>query len=283
MRLRTTSRSGWAALIASAALIVFAAPASAADDFTIQSVISPEPALRGNAVTHTFTLTNNTPPGCVSICDSTYDFQMLLLRTYSDKAVANPFLAVTSSYGSCTIDPVVSPYYYHSATCHLGPQQGIPPTVQIVAKIQANESMEDDAGLFQANGYKFSVLGGNPVTHVINPPAFTGSKKIQLTGLPATCAQGDLTVKAHVTAAHVAHIVAYLSGPTDEWRGHEDFSSNMIAHADGSSLKAKVRGSKLKADPSLYPQYRYYTLAFTATIKGHPSRKIKRAVTFQLC
>jgi len=269
MRSTMRSRFGWAALIASTALIALAAPASAADPFTIASAVSGDPVMHGETVTDTFTLTNNTP-GCD--CDTTYDFGMLLLRSKSDAAVANPFVSVTSSYGSCTIDPVDS-HGYHSATCHLGAHRDIPQTVQIAAEIQANESMDNYASLLQDGSYPIGIVG-NALTHVIYPPAFTGSEKIRLKGLPAGCATGDLTIKAHVKGADVGHIVATLGGPRDEWGArHADSFSKKIAHGEGSTLKAKVQGSKLEAG--------FYNLAFVATSKGHPS--LRRAVTFQLC
>jgi hypothetical protein len=122
----------------------------------------------------------------------------------------------------------------------------------------------------------------HPVTDVSYPPKSSGSKKIRLTGLPANCASGDLTVKAHVSGAHVSRIVADLTGPADEWGGHQSVDTDAIAHARGSSLTAKVRTSRLKANP-LYPEYRFYTLDFTATTKGHPSHELIRAVKFQVC
>jgi hypothetical protein len=261
---------GWVTLIASAMLIVFASQASAADPFTIQSAVSPEPVIRGETVTDTFTITT-TP--CAD-CATTYDFDMLLLRSRSDKPAANPFLSVTSSHGTCSIDPVDS-YGYHTATCHLGARQDIPQTVQITAEIQANESMDDFAGMIESGFYSIGIVA-NALTHVLYPPDLSGSERIQLQGLPTGCAAGDLTIKAHVKA-DVAHIVATLAGPKDEYGGHQGVGNSIIrkvAHGEGSTLKAKIKASKL--EPGFF-----YNLTFVATSKGQPA--IKRAVTFQVC
>ncbi len=273
MRLRMNSRLGlgWrAAMVTATVLIAFASPASASDIFTIDEVDSPDPVPRGQTVTDTFTITNS-EPGCGD-CGGNYAFDMLLLRSKSDASVPNPFLTVTSSYGSCSIDPVDS-YGYHSAICNLGARQNIPQTVTVVATIEANESFDNYAG-FLETGEPIGIVS-NALTQVIYPPAISGSGKIRLKGVPQGCATDDFKVKARARAGDIGRFTAILAGPRDEWGARlDDGFSKKIAHSEGSShLKAKVRASKLDAG--------FYDLGFAAIGKGHPTLKSK--VNFQVC
>ena len=91
-------RLGFIAVIAAAVLAVLASTAAAS--VTLTGSASADVVDRGATVTDTFTVANSTP-GCTSFCDGVYSLDMLLVRSKSDAPVDNPFLSVTTTFGTC--------------------------------------------------------------------------------------------------------------------------------------------------------------------------------------
>jgi hypothetical protein len=254
------------------AVVVSAATASAASGLvTVTGSASDDVVDRGSTVTDTFTVTNSTP-GCTDFCDGIYSFDMLLVRTKSDAAVDNPFLSVTTTFGTCTVDPVDS-YGYHGAVCDFGPLSAMPATIQVVASIQANESFDNFSGV----GRDGQSIGetANAITNVIYPPDVSGSAKLVLKGLPPGCASDDLTLKAHAPG-DIGRFTATIAGPRDEWgANYPDTFGKTIARAKGKSkLKVEIPVSKLTPRG-------FYLITFQAVSKGHPT--LAKKVNLQVC
>jgi hypothetical protein len=165
-----TQRLGLIAVIAAAVSAVLVSTAAAS--VTVAGSASADVVDRGVTVTDTFTITNSTP-GCTDFCDGVYSFDMLLVRTKSDAAVDNPFVSVTTTFGTCRVDPVDS-YGYHYAACDLGPLSAMPATIQVVASIQANESFDNFAGIAR-DGQSIGETA-NAITNVIYPPDVSGGE-----------------------------------------------------------------------------------------------------------
>jgi hypothetical protein len=244
---------------------------TAAASVTVVGSASDDAVDRGASVTDTFTVTNTTP-GCTDFCDGAYSFDMLLVRSKSDAPVDNPFVSVTTTFGTCRVDPVDS-YGYHSAACDFGPLSAMPATIQVVATIQANESFDNFAGVARDG----QSIGGttDAITHVIYPPDVSGSAKLVVKGLPTGCASDDLTLKAHAPG-DIGRFTATLAGPRDEWgANYPDTFGKTIARATGKSkLKAEIPVSELT------PQG-FYLITFQAVSKGHPT--LARKISLQIC
>jgi hypothetical protein len=261
-------RVGFIAVIAAIGSVVLASTAAAS--VTVASSASDDVVNRGATVTDTFTVSNSTP-GCTDFCDGVHSLDMLLLRTKSDAPVDNPFLSVTTTFGTCRVDPVDS-YGYHYAVCDFGPLSAMPATIQVVASIQANESFDNFAGL----GRDGQSIGEttNPITNVIYPPDVSGSAKLVLKGLPPGCASEDLTLKARAEG-DIGRFTATLAGPRDEWGArYPDSFGKTIARAAGKSrLKAEIPASTLTPG--------FYLITFQAVSKGHPT--LAKKVNLQVC
>lgn len=277
MRCTTIRRCAGATLVAVAALIVLAAPAVANEEFTISGPASTPAVAQGATATHTFTLTDTPRFACAPVCDEPIKLELVLSRhaTYS-KASIDQFLSVSTPFGPCTLGVDAG---YPAAFCDLGTRGTFPPMLQVVATIKADESFDDTA--------VFSQVAVHPAiaTEVVRAPVITGSKKIVLSGLPKACAPGDLTVKARIKATNIARIAASLTGATDEWGVNaEGRGAGGTALAHGSTVSIKVPGAKYRRGTAYtISGLKYYSLQFTATIKHHPSQKIKTSVFFQLC
>ncbi len=262
-------RLGFIAVIAAVALAVLTSTAAAS--VTVTGSASAEVVDRGATVTDTFTVTNSTP-GCTSFCDGVYSLDMLLVRSKSDAPVDNPFLSVTTTFGTCRVDPVDS-YGYHYAVCDFGPLSAMPATIQVVATIQANESFDNFAGISEDRQSIMETV--NAITEVIYPPDVSGSEKLVIKGLPAGCASQDLKLKARAKG-DIGRFTATLAGPRDEWGArYPDSFGKTIARATGQShLKVKVPVSKLTSRG-------FYLITFQAVSKGHPT--LAKKVNLQVC
>ena len=261
-------RLGVIAVIAAVVSAVLASTAAAS--VTVTASASADVVNRGATVADTFTVANSTP-GCTEFCEGVYSLDMLLVRTKSDAPVDNPFLSVTTTFGTCRIDPVDS-YGYHYAVCDFGPLSAMPATIQVVASIQANESFDNFAGLgLDGQSIEETV---NPITRVIYPPDVSGSGKLRLKGLPPGCASEDLKLKARAKG-DIGHFTATLAGPRDEWGArYADSFGKTIARAKGKShLKAKIPASRLTPG--------FYLITFQAVSKGHPT--LAKKVNLQVC
>ncbi len=262
-------RLGVIAVVAAVVLAVLAATAVAS--VTLTGSPSADVVDRGAAVTDTFTVTNSTP-GCTSFCDGKYSLDMLLVRTKSDAPVDNPFLSVTTTFGTCSVEPVDS-YGYHYAVCDFGPLSAMPATIQVSASIQANESFDNFAGISED---RQSIMEtANPITEVIYPPDVSGSADLVIKGLPAGCASHDLKLKAHAKG-DIGRFTATLAGPRDEWGArYSDSFGKTIARAAGKSrLKVEVPVSKLEPRG-------FYLITLQAVRKGHPT--LAKKVNLQIC
>jgi hypothetical protein len=262
-------RIGFIAMIAAVVSAVLVSTAAAS--VTLAGSASDDVVDRGATVTDTFTIANSTP-GCTEFCDGLYSLDMLLVRTKSDAAVDNPFLSVTTTFGTCRVDPVDS-YGYHYAVCDFGPLSAMPATIQVVASIQANESFDNFASIgLDGQSIEESV---NPVTRVIYPPDVSGSAKLVLKGLPPGCASEDLTLKARAEG-DIGRFTATLAGPRDEWgANYPDTFGKTIARATGKSrLKVEIPVSKLTPRG-------FYLITFQAVSKGHPT--LAKKVNLQIC
>jgi hypothetical protein len=261
-------RLGLIAVIAAVVSAVLASTAAAS--VTVTGSASADVVSRGATVTDTFTVANSTP-GCTYFCDGVYSLHMLLVRTKSDAPVDNPFRSVTTTFGTCRVDPVDS-YGYHYAVCDFGPLSAMPATIQVVASIQANESFDNFAGIaLDGQSIEENV---NPITQVIYPPDVSGSAKLVLKGLPPGCASEDLKLKARAKG-DIGRFTATLAGPRDEWGArYPDSFGKTIAHAAGKSrLKAKIPASTLTPG--------FYLITFQAVSKGHPT--LAKKVNLQVC
>jgi hypothetical protein len=265
-------RVGFIAVIAAVVSVVLVSTAAA--QVTLAGSASDDVVDRGATVTDTFTVTNSTP-GCTDFCDGAYSLDMLLVRTKSDAAVDDPFLSVTTTSGTCRVDPVDS-YGYHYAVCDFGPLSAMPATIQVVATIQANESFDNFAGLGE-NGQAITdeTAVANPVTEVIYPPDVSGADKLVLKGLPPGCASEDLTLKARAPG-DIGRFTATLAGPRDEWgANYPDTFGKTIARASGKSkLKVEIPVSKLEPRG-------FYLITLQAVSKGHPT--LAKKVSLQIC
>ena len=253
----------------SVALIAFAPAAFGAP--TVTQVDSQDPVPRGENVIYTMTVTNSGGPEEVWL-------STLTTKAGSDASVPNPYISLTSSQGSCTIDPPNS-HGYTGGECALG-TVSTGASVQVQGVVQANYSMDHRAVLFlgcdpSGGGSCFPFFTDGERTTVTHPPTLSGSEKIRVTGLPPGCATSAFTAKAKAKAKGVRSMTATLSGPRNEFGGHVDGDSfsGRIARKAGSRLKAKVPAETLDDG--------FYKLTFLALRKGVPN--LKTAATFQVC
>ena len=237
-------------IVGIAAVVSAVLASTAAASVTVTASASADVVNRGATVADTFTVANSTP-GCTEFCEGVYSLDMLLVRTKSDAAVDNPFLSVTTTFGTCRIDPVDS-YGYHYAVCDFGPLSAMPATIQVVASIQANESFDNFAGLgLDGQSIEETV---NPITRVIYPPDVSGSGKLRLKGLPPGCASEDLKLKARAKG-DIGRFTATLAGPRDEWGArYADSFGKTIARATGQ-VASEGQDPGVEADPRLLPDH----------------------------
>ncbi|MGH2986101.1 MAG: hypothetical protein ACRDLO_05370 [Solirubrobacterales bacterium] len=265
-RRRISIRAASIAVLASLAL----APAAFAAAFEVAQVDSADPVAEGAAVTYTITVTNT--------LSSTEELWLgtLVTKIDSDASVPNPYLSIESTQGSCAIDPPSS-FGYAGASCALGPVAG-GASVGVRGVVQANFSMRHLATVFNCDpsfGSCFPFFSSGEPTTVIHAPTLSGSEKIRVRGLPASCATTDFKAKAKAKAPGVRSMTATLSGPRNEFGSPLEGSgfSDRIAKKQGRRVKANVRAARLRDG--------FWELTFLALRKGAPN--LKRTATFQAC
>jgi hypothetical protein len=185
--------------------------------------------------------------------------------------VDNTYLSFVTSNGTCTASG-------SSHECFFGniPAGGV---VTLTASIQANESFAQTVSVFrcvvQTNcEFEESLGSGASITQVNHPTEFSGSNKIKITGVPATCTNSDFKAKAKVKAKKVSRTFAYLNGPQSEFGTPLPVSGvkGRIAKSKKAKLKVKIPAGAL--DPG------FYELKFAAKRKGG---QLKRSAVFQVC
>ena len=115
---------------------------------------------------------------------------------------------------------------------------------------------------------------GASITQVDYPTEFSGSNKIKLTGVPATCTNSDFKAKAKVKAKKVTRTYAYLKGPKSEF-------GTPLPVSGGQGRIAKKKGRKLKVTIQAgTARPRLLRAQIAAKRKGG---QLKRTATFQVC
>ena len=259
--------------IASVAVIVVvgaaALPAQAIATEEISQTRPADPVLAGSTVEYSMTVTNT------SGAPEELWLGVLLTKAGSDGPVENEFAAVTTTAGSCSVDPV-DRFGYRSLTCNLG-ILAAGQTVTVRDSVRVDFSQEHGAATFDCNP-EFNACFPGPSSVVrtltIRPPELTGSNKLTYIGLPEGCASADFALKAKARGAGVRNVSATLSGPRNEYGvfdAEELFSRK--AKRDGRKLKLNVPASSMEPG--------YYKFTLLALRGGAP--KLKGIATFQVC
>ncbi len=264
-RRRTTPYS---VLVVALAALAFSSPASAA--VTVTQDDSPDPVTSGNNVTYSITVTSSADQPELWL-------STLTTKPDSDAAVANPYVAISASQGSCTVDSLS--HGYSGGSCSFGPVAA-GASVSVQAVVQANYSMKHLATLHYCDPNSGSNICG-PVnasgewTGVIHPPSLSGSQKIKVSGFPPGCVTDPFTAKARAKGEGVRSVSATLSGPKNEYGGPAEGASG-----SGSERIAKKPGRKVKTEIADL-EAGLWELTFLALRKGAPN--FKRTLTFQVC
>ena len=262
------------ASVALGAIVLSAAPAPAALGASqVSQTESTDPVIEGSTVTYTTTIVNGeTDSRMVSL-------SILLIKAETDGAVDNPLLSATASQGSCAIETPETYFGYWHLSCDLG-ILGPGAIATVTDTARANYSM---SRLADADLCLLGTPGTVPCdrafdaedTTVIHPPEMAGSPKLKFSGLPATCATDDFTIKVKSKAAGVRNLSAQFAGPFNE------YGSRAIGGADFPPTE-KQKGSKLKLKVPVHEfQASFYRVAVLALRGGAP--KLKARVTFEVC
>jgi Domain of unknown function DUF11 len=245
-----------AALVAGALLAV---PTSASADLVVTQSASPKPVKKGELVTITVNVSN---PGPKPASGEEARVDLFPLLGSTDHAANNPYDSATPSQGACTLSKQGA---YYVAACLLG-DLPVGSTAQITAVVRVNESMNHVAAPSNAT---WSEL---PVAAAV-PPVVTGSAKLRLAGLPATCALGDFTLTVTSLAPRTRQIRAHLFLGYDEVGEGISFDPS----GKGRRLRVTVPASKIY-EPKIG---KLYKLTLWAKRKGAPA--LKRTLAFELC
>jgi hypothetical protein len=195
-----------------------------------------------------------------------------------DRITDNPYLSSSTTQGTCADETVgQDPVLF----CRLGPV-ATGASVRITAVVRMNETMNHAASLDEENGNEtyadYNLLNNSSFMKVSasSPPVVTGSKKIQLPGLPDGCVEGDFPLTVVVAAPGVKKVVASLFlGFGKGGVGGGDWQRV----ARGPRLRATVPASRIsEPGPTIG---RTYKLKVKARLKG--GTRLKRTVEFQLC
>jgi hypothetical protein len=250
--------------------MILAPGAFAGSAFQVTQFDSADPVAEGLGVTYTMTVTNTT-----SFTEELW-LGTLVTKIDSDASVANPYLSIEATQGSCAVDPPDS-YGYTGASCALGPVAG-GASVQVRGAVQANFSMRHLATVFNCDpsvGFCPPFFTSGEPTTVTHAPSLSGSNKIRVRGLPEGCATADFKAKAKAKAPGVRSVTATLSGPRNEFGSPLEGSgfSDRIAKKQGRRVTANVPAARLRDG--------FWDLTFLALRKGAPN--LKRTATFQAC
>jgi hypothetical protein len=236
----------------------------------VSQVASADVVPAGGTVTYTVTVRNEGEP---SEIDEHTAIDLPNFEVDGHGAVPNPYVSITPSQGVCLIGQIGQ---YHDAQCDLG-VLGPAATVEIVAVVQVNESMDHVAafidpgcfglGLRGSCGYADADYSDNRSqvrTIASSPPVLSGSKKIKIKGLPDGCASQDFTIKARAKG-DVKKISAELVSAKQNEGFHEK-----LAKKNGNKLAATVPVGDLK--PAFFYEIR---------VASQPGGKA--IATFQRC
>jgi hypothetical protein len=247
-------------MVAAVAIISgFALPASAGADLVVSQTASPKPVKKGELVTVTVTVTN---PGPRAVDAETAQVEMFPLRGSTHQAANNPYESVTSSVGTCALNPTGA---YHVADCFLG-EFAVGATAQLVATLRVNESMTHSVGPKVGAPVELGIAASTP-------PLVTGARQIRLAGLPTGCVPGNFPLTVTVSARNVREVVASLNLGYDE-------------NGDGETWRRAANGRRLVATVPAAGIHdarigRAYRLRIRASRRGGPA--LRRTVTFELC
>jgi len=245
-----------AALVAGALLVV---PAGAPADLVVTQSASPKPVKKGELVTIAVSVTN-TGGRAVSGDDATVSMFSLLGST--DRAADNPYQSAVASQGGCTLEQQGA---YHTANCAFG-ELAAGASAQVSAVVRVNESMNHVAAPPHDTWSELPVAAGVP-------PVLTGSAKVALAGLPATCAPGDFTLTITSRAPRTRQIRASL------FLGYDDEGAGITFQrsAKGRRLRATIPVSKL-FEPKIGGLHKITIYAYR---KG--AHALKRTISFEPC
>jgi hypothetical protein len=254
------------AAAAATSIAAIAAPAAWADVTVTQSG-SPNPVDQGGTVTVTTTITN----GPANETDPVRA-HVRMSRPGTQTPVDNTYASFVTSVGACAS---TGPSGFD---CNFGPLTG-GQVVTLTATITANESFAQAVSVFKClvpTNCEFETpLGsGASINQVNYPTEFSGSNKIKLKGVPATCTNSDFKLKAKVKAKKVTRTYAYLKGPKSEFGTPLPVSGvkGRIAKSKKPKLKVKIQAGAFEPG--------FYELKVAAKRKGG---QLKRTATFQVC
>lgn len=261
------------ASVALGAIVLSAAPPSVALGASqIAQSDSTDPAIEGSTVTYTTTIANGESDSRM------VSLSVLLIKAETDGAVDNPLLSATASQGSCAIETPETYFGYWHLSCDLGILgPGATATVTDTARVNYSMSRlaDGDLCLLETPGTVCDRVFDAEDTTVIHPPEIAGSPKLKFSGLPATCATDDFTIKVKSKAAGVRNLSAQFAGPFNE------YGSRAIGGADFPPTE-KQKGSKLRLKVPVHEfQASFYRVAVLALRGGAP--KLKASVTFEVC
>ena len=259
------TRISAAGALSAAASFVLAAPAFGV--LAVSQVDAPDPVAEGQNVTYTITVTNT------GATEEGVQLTALTTKPGDLSPVPNPYQSLTTTVGTCTLDPPQSGAS-RGGRCLLGDLAN-GASVQVTGVVRADFSMDHIATLFACvDEFCFERATDTETTTVTHPtPQFSGSQKIKLKGFPSTCATATFKVKAKAKASKVKSLTASLSGPRDDLgKPLGDFDPpKKISKKKGKKVKPKVKAGELAAG--------FYELDFLAQRKGAPS--LKRTATFE--
>ena len=259
-------RSGRTTLAVTTAMVfgAIAAPAASAA-IAVTQTASPDPVDQGGTVTVQTTLTNG------PTAEPDARAHVKITRPGTQTPVDSTYLTFTTSLGTCTFSG-------GSAECLFG---AVPAnaSIQLTATVQANESFAQTVVAYKCTAppacdFQTDLGTGASISQVDYPTEFSGSNKIKLTGVPATCTNSAFKAKAKVKAKKVTRTYAYLKGPKSE------FGTPLPVSGEAGRI-AKKKGRKLKVDiPANSLDPGFYELRIAAKRKGG---QLKRTATFQVC
>jgi Domain of unknown function DUF11 len=265
--LRSRARTSvGAAAVAAIASIAFADSAAAA--LTVSQVESADPVSESEQVTYTMTVGNTGPDPVENVA-----LQVTATKTNDESPVDNPYLSLTPTQGSCTLDAGS----FSGGRCALG-TLAVGASSQVTGVVQANFSMANVATVFlcdPSGQFCFDNGTSTEKTTVVHGPSQSGSNKVKIRGMPADCASGTFKARAKAKPRKVRSVLATISGPRDEYgvplNGYK--GPRKLAKKKGRRVKAKVKAGNLRDG--------FYELIFHAQRKGKPT--LKRTATFQVC
>lgn len=259
------------ALVAAIVGLAIPAVAQASEDFSVTAQPSANAVPKGGTVTMIVTVKNKgtEPPFMGAL------YVDLSSLSGHGQPADNPVESVTASQGGCSAGEAV---LYQEQICSLG---SLAPgaTATVTEVIQVNQTMNHMVALLRspyegefADADRSDNTAFVQVTASV-PPVLTGSKKVALKGLPASCAPGDFTLQVTPHILNVKKIIAFMNLGYDENGVFQTFEKSTSA----SRLKVLVPTSKIN-DPQLGATY-----TLKVKVRRYGAGPLKRFVEFQLC